>query len=287
MTIVRAGLIQMNLKGDTSQSPEAIRQQMVEAHLPLIDQAGAKGVQVLCMQEVFTQPYFCPSQDAKWYAAAEPIPDGPTTRLMQEHARKHRMVIVVPIYEEHMTGVYYNAAAVIDADGSYLGKYRKTHIPQVAGFYEKFFFKPGNSGYPVFDTAYCKLGVYICYDRHFPEGWRALALNGAEYIVNPSATVAGLSQYLWKLEQPASAVANGVYIGAINRPGTEAPWNIGRFYGNSYVCDPRGELLCEASEDQDELITADMDMEKVREVRNLWQFFRDRRPETYGALTAL
>jgi beta-ureidopropionase len=287
MTIVRAGLIQMNLKGDTSQSPEAIRRQMVEAHLPLIEQAGAQGVQVLCMQEVFTQPYFCPSQDAKWYAAAEPIPDGPTTRLMQEHARKHRMVIVVPIYEEHMTGVYYNAAAVIDADGSYLGKYRKTHIPQVAGFYEKFFFKPGNSGYPVFDTAYCKLGVYICYDRHFPEGWRALALNGAEYIVNPSATVAGLSQYLWKLEQPASAVANGVYIGAINRPGTEAPWNIGRFYGNSYVCDPRGELLCEASEDQDELVTADMDMEKVREVRNLWQFFRDRRPETYGALTAL
>ena len=112
------------------------------------------------------------------------------------------MVIVVPIYEQAMTGVYYNTAAVIDADGTYLGKYRKSHIPQVAGFYEKFFFKPGNSGWPVFDTAYCRLGVYICYDRHFPEGWRALALNGAEYIVNPSATVAGLSQYLWKLEQP-------------------------------------------------------------------------------------
>jgi beta-ureidopropionase len=287
MTTVRAGLIQMNLKGDTDQSPSAIREQMLTAHLPLIDQAGAEGVQVLCMQEVCTQPYFCPSQDAKWYAAAEPIPDGPTTRLMQEYARKHSMVIVVPIYEEEITGVYYNAAAVIDADGSYLGKYRKTHIPQVAGFYEKFFFKPGNSGYPVFHTAYCKLGVYICYDRHFPEGWRALALNGAEYIVNPSATVAGLSQYLWKLEQPAAAVANGVFIGAINRPGTEEPWRIGRFYGSSYVCNPRGELLCEASEDRDELVTADMDMDQVREVRNLWQFFRDRRPETYGSLTAL
>jgi beta-ureidopropionase len=287
MTTVRAGLIQMNLKGDTDQSPSAIREQMLTAHLPLIDQAGAEGVQVLCMQEVCTQPYFCPSQDAKWYAAAEPIPDGPTTRLMQEYARKHSMVIVVPIYEEEITGVYYNAAAVIDADGSYLGKYRKTHIPQVAGFYEKFFFKPGNSGYPVFHTAYCKLGVYICYDRHFPEGWRALALNGAEYIVNPSATVAGLSQYLWKLEQPAAAVANGVFIGAINRPGTEEPWRIGRFYGSSYVCNPRGELLCEASEDRDELVTADMDMDQVREVRNLWQFFRDRRPETYGGLTAL
>jgi beta-ureidopropionase len=287
MTTVRAGLIQMNLKGDTDQSPSAIREQMLAAHLPVIDQAGAGGVQVLCMQEVCTQPYFCPSQDAKWYAAAEPIPDGPTTRLMQEYARKHSMVIVVPIYEEEITGVYYNAAAVIDADGSYLGKYRKTHIPQVAGFYEKFFFKPGNSGYPVFHTAYCKLGVYICYDRHFPEGWRALALNGAEYIVNPSATVAGLSQYLWKLEQPAAAVANGVFIGAINRPGTEEPWRIGRFYGSSYVCNPRGELLCEASEDRDELVTADMDMDQVREVRNLWQFFRDRRPETYGSLTAL
>jgi beta-ureidopropionase len=287
MTTVRAGLIQMNLKGQTDQGPDAIREQMLAAHLPVIDQAGAGGVQVLCMQEVCTQPYFCPSQDAKWYAAAEPIPDGPTTRLMQEYARKHAMVIVVPIYEEEIPGVYYNAAAVIDADGSYLGKYRKTHIPQVAGFYEKFFFKPGNSGYPVFHTAYCKLGVYICYDRHFPEGWRALALNGAEYIVNPSATVAGLSQYLWKLEQPAAAVANGVFIGAINRPGTEEPWRIGRFYGSSYVCNPRGELLCEASEDRDELVTADMDMDQVREVRNLWQFFRDRRPETYGSLTAL
>lgn len=287
MATVKAGLIQVGLKGDTSGSPESIREKMLEAHIPFIDQAGAAGVNVLCFQEVFTQPYFCPSQDAKWYAAAEKIPDGPTVRLMQEYAKKHSMVIVVPIYEEEITGIYYNTAAVIDADGKYLGKYRKTHIPQVAGFYEKFFFKPGSSGWPVFETAFCKLGVYICYDRHFPEGWRALALNGAEYIVNPSATVAGLSQYLWKLEQPASAVANGVYIGAINRPGTEDPWNIGRFYGSSYVVNPRGEFLVEASEDTDELVTADMDMELVREVRNTWQFFRDRRPETYGRLTDL
>lgn len=285
MATVKAGLIQVGLKGDTSATPARIREQMLEAHIPFIDQAGAAGVNVLCFQEVFTQPYFCPSQDAKWYAAAEKIPDGPTVKLMQEYAKKHSMVIVVPIYEEEITGVYYNTAAVIDADGKYLGKYRKTHIPQVAGFYEKFFFKPGSSGWPVFETAFCKLGVYICYDRHFPEGWRALALNGAEYIVNPSATVAGLSQYLWKLEQPASAVANGVYIGAINRPGTEDPWNIGRFYGSSYVVNPRGEFLVEASEDKDELVTADMDMEMVREVRNTWQFFRDRRPETYGSLT--
>jgi beta-ureidopropionase len=282
--MLKGGLIQMSLKGDTSMSPQQIRDKMVDAHLPLIDEAGKKGVQVLCLQEVFSQPYFCPSQDAKWYAAAEKIPDGPTVRLMQDYAKKHRMVIVVPIYEEEITGVYYNTAAVIDADGKYLGKYRKTHIPQVAGFYEKFFFKPGNSGWPVFETAYCKLGVYICYDRHFPEGWRGLALNGAEYIVNPSATVAGLSQYLWELEQPASAVANGCYIGAVNRVGTEAPWNIGKFYGSSYFVNPRGKIIAQASGDKDELLVGEMDMDMVREVRNLWQFFRDRRPEMYEPL---
>lgn len=187
MSKLRGGLIQMSLKGSTDQTPEEIRKAMIEAHLPYIEEAGKKGVQVLCFQEVFTQPYFCPSQDKKWYAAAEKIPDGPTTQLMCELAAKYKMVIVVPIYEEDITGVYYNTAAVIDADGTYLGKYRKTHIPHVAGFWEKFFFKPGASNWPVFETQYCKLGVYICYDRHFPEGWRALALNGAEYIVNPSA----------------------------------------------------------------------------------------------------
>jgi beta-ureidopropionase len=176
-------LIQMSLKAPTNKSPADIAKAMLDAHVPLIEKAGTAGVQILCFQEVFNQPYFCPSQDAKWYGAAERIPDGPTVRRMQEFAKKYRMVLVVPIYEEAMTGVYYNSAAVIDADGSYLGKYRKTHIPQVAGFWEKFFFKPGASEYPVFSTAYCKLGVYICYDRHFPEGWRALALNGAEYRI--------------------------------------------------------------------------------------------------------
>ena len=290
MSKVKCGLIQMALKGDGNMQPEEIRDRMIEAHIPYIEDAGKQGVQVLCLQEVFTQPYFCPSQDRRWYAAAEKIPDGPTVKLMQEYAKKHSMVIVVPIYEEHMTGVYYNTAAVIDADGKYLGKYRKTHIPQVdPGFYEKFFFKPGDLGYPVFETAYLKLGVYICYDRHFPEGWRALALNGAEYIVNPSATVAGLSKYLWELEQPASAAANGVFIGAINRIGSEEPWattmNMGEFYGSSYIVNPRGAIEAQASYGDDELLVHEIDLDMIREVRDTWQFFRDRRPETYGPLT--
>jgi N-carbamoylputrescine amidase len=277
---LKAGLIQMANKLDTDAPVEKHREAMIEAHLPYIEEAAGKGVQMLCFQEIFTGPYFCPSQDTKWYEAAEAIPDGPTTQLMCEYAKKYGMVIIVPIYEEHMTGVYYNTAAVIDADGSYLGKYRKMHIPQVAGFW-------GNLGYPVFDTAYGKVGLYICYDRHFPDGARCLGLNGAEIVFNPSATVAGLSQHLWELEQPAHAVANGYFIAAVNRVGTEAPWNIGRFYGSSYFADPRGQITAQASEDQDELLIADLDLDLVREVRNTWQFFRDRRPETYGQLTEL
>ncbi len=283
--IVKVGLIQLANQVSTNESCETHRNAMIEAHIPFIEKAAKSGVQMLCFQEIFTGPYFCPSQDKKWYGMAEAIPGGPTTTLMQELARKHKMVIVVPIYEEEMPGVYYNTAAVIDADGKYLGKYRKNHIPQVAGFWEKFFFKPGNLGYPVFDTAYGKVGVYICYDRHFPEGARALGLNGAEIVFNPSATVAGLSQYLWELEQPAHAAANGYFIGAINRVGTEAPWNIGEFYGSSYFASPKGKIVAQASKSENELLMADLDFDEIREVRNLWQFYRDRRPDSYADLT--
>jgi len=284
---VRSGLIQTTLNADSIDTGAAIAEKMLAKHLPMIDEAGRKGVQILCLQELFNGPYFCPSQDPKWYDMAEPVPDGPTTKVMQEYARKHNMVIIVPLFEKDITGVYYNTAAVIDADGTYLGKYRKNHLPQVAGFWEKFFFKPGNLGYPIFRTAYADIGVYICYDRHFPEGARALGLNGAHIVYNPSATVAGLSQYLWKLEQPAHAVANGYFLGAINRVGTEAPWNIGKFYGSSYFVNPRGQIVAQASEDKDELLIADLNLEEVKEVRDLWQFYRDRRPETYEQIARL
>ena len=285
--VVKCGLIQTSMACSVDESLETIRQANLDKTIGFIEQAGKAGVQILCMQEIFTAPYFCAEQNPRWYDSAEHIPDGSTTKLMQELAKKHRMVLVVPIYEEDIPGVYYNSAAVIDADGSYLGKYRKHHIPHcLPGFWEKFYFRPGNLGYPVFQTAYAKIGVYICYDRHFPEGARALGLNGAEIVFNPSATVAGLSEYLWKLEQPAHAAANGYFIGAINRVGTEAPWNIGEFYGQSYFADPRGQIVSQGSRDQDELIVADLDLDKIREVRNIWQFYRDRRPDSYGDLVA-
>ncbi len=285
--IIKSGLIQMSLpKTEGEGTIEEIMQAMLDKHIPYIEEAGRQGVQILCLQEIFNTPYFCPGQDPKWYASAQPIPNA-TTDLMQELAKKYSMVIIVPIYEREQSGVLYNTAVVIDADGTILGKYRKNHIPQTSGFYEKFFFKPGNLGYPVFQTKYCKIGVYICYDRHFPDGARILGLNGAEIVYNPSATVAGLSQYLWKLEQPAHAAANGYFMGCINRVGTEAPWNVGKFYGSSYFVNPRGEIFAQASEDNDELLVAEFDLEMIDQVRNVWQFFRDRRPETYGKLVEL
>ena len=283
--LVKCGLMQTSLACATEEKIDTIKQASLEKHLRLVEQAGRKGVQILCLQELFAGPYFCAEQNPRWYEAVEKVPEGPTTRVMQDLAKKHSMVIVVPVYEEDLTGVYYNTAAVIDADGTYLGKYRKNHIPHCApGFWEKFYFRPGNLGYPVFKTKYVDVGVYICYDRHFPEGARALGLNGAEIVFNPSATVAGLSEYLWKLEQPAHAVANVYFVGAINRVGYEDPWHIGEFYGTSYFCNPRGQILAEASRDKDELLTAELDLDMIREVRNVWQFFRDRRPETYEAL---
>ena len=286
--VVRGGLIQATLCEPATAPVARIKEGMTEKHVGLIAQAVRQGAQVLCLQELFNGPYFCAEQQTRWYELTERIPDGPTTRLMCDLARKHHVVLVVPIYEEDLPGVYYNSAAVIDADGRYLGKFRKMHIPHCApGFWEKFYFRPGNLGYPVFDTRVGKVGVYICYDRHFPEGARCLGLNGAEIVFNPSATVAGLSEYLWKLEQPAHAVANQFFVGAINRPGFEEPWRIGEFYGQSYFCDPRGQILTVGKRDQDDIVIADLDLDMIREVRNVWQFFRDRRPESYGEVVKL
>lgn len=286
--IIRCSLIQARSVEHFNRPLLEVKQEMVQKHLGMIREAAASGSQVVCLQELFFGPYFCAEQSASWYDLTEPVPNGPTTSLMQELARELKVAIVLPIYEVDGEGIYYNTAAVIGVDGAYLGKYRKTHIPQAApGFWEKFYFRPGNLGYPVFDLGFCKIGVYICYDRHFPEGARALGLNGAEIVFNPSATVAGLSEYLWKLEQPAHAVANGYFVGAINRVGMESPWKIGEFYGQSYFCDPRGQIVAIASRDRDEVLTADLDLDVIAVVRKTWQFYRDRRPETYDGLVKL
>ena len=275
---VRAALIQATWTGD--------KKTMIDKHVAYIEQAAQAGAQVMCLQELFYGPYFCQVQDPKNYAWTERIPDGPTTKLMQELARQHSMVLIVPVYEEEQSGIYYNTAAVIDADGAYLGKYRKTHLPQINGFWEKFYFRPGNLGYPVFDTAIGKVGVYICYDRHFPEGARMLGLHGAEIVFIPSATSRGLSQHLWKIEQTSHAIANGYFVGTINRVGVEEEFGPNDYYGQSYFCDPRGQFVGEvASDREEELIVREMDLDLVQEVRNTWQFYRDRRPEMYGDIS--
>ncbi len=276
--VIRAALVQTNWTGDKAT--------MIDAHEGYARQAAAAGAQALCFQELFYGPYFCQVQDAAYYAYAEPVP-GPTTERFAALAAELGMVMVLPMYEQEQPGVLYNTAAVIDADGRYLGKYRKNHIPHVKGFFEKFYFRPGNLGYPVFDTAVGKLGVYICYDRHFPEGWRALGLAGAQLVFNPSATSRGLSAYLWQLEQPAAAVANEYFIGAINRVGIEELGD-DDFYGTSYFVDPEGKFVGEVGQgDAPEVIVRDLDLDLLVEVRNRWQFYRDRRPEFYGPLTQL
>ncbi len=274
---VRAAIVQTEWTGD--------KESMIDLHEKYAREAAAQGAQVMCFQELFYGPYFCQVQDTEYYGYAEAVPEGPTTQRFMALAKELNMVLVLPVYEQEKAGFLYNTAAVIDADGTYLGKYRKNHIPQVKGFWEKFYFRPGNMGYPVFETAVGTIGVYICYDRHFPEGWRALGLAGAEIVFNPSATSRGLSSHLWQIEQTASAIANGYFVGAINRVGVE-PLGDNDFYGTSYFANPRGEFIDGPASAQDaELIVRDLDMSQVEEARNQWAFYRDRRPDSYGSLT--
>jgi beta-ureidopropionase len=275
---VRAAVVQAKWTGDYDT--------MLATNIAYARDAANDGAQVLCFQEIFTGPYFCNVQDPSFYDLAEPIPDGPTVTAMTKVAKETGMVLVVPIYERVDEGTFYNTAAVIDADGSLVGTYRKTHIPQVEGFWEKFYFRPGNLGYPVFDTAVGRIGVYICYDRHFPEGWRELGLKGAKIVFNPSATTRGHSKYLWQLEQPAAAVANQYFVGAINRVGSEDLKDTD-YYGSSYFVDPRGEIVGEvASDTEDEVVVRDLDMSEIEAARRHWAFYRDRRPEVYEGISS-
>ncbi|MGJ0205102.1 nitrilase-related carbon-nitrogen hydrolase [Leucobacter sp. gxy201] len=281
MTTVRVAATQAKWTGD--------KESMIQKHEEFVRQAAAEGAQVICFQELFYGPYFGITEERKYYRYAEAA-DGPIVQRFAALAKEHQMVMVLPIYEEDMPGVYYNTAVVVDADGTIVGKYRKNHIPHVDFFYEKFYFRPGNMGWPVFDTAVGKIGVTICYDRHFPEGWRVLGLGGAQIVFNPNASKPGLSNRLWDLEQPTAAGANGYYVVVPNRVGKEDN-EYGElavdFYGTSYMVDPRGNFVGERANTTDEtLLIRDLDLDLITEVRDEWQFYRDRRPDAYGPIVA-
>jgi N-carbamoylputrescine amidase len=288
--VVRCSLIQT--KNELAPAAEsggpslsAIKQAMVEKHAALVRRAAADGAQIVCLQEMSNGPYFCAEQTDRWQGFAEAIPEGPTMQQMMAIAKEVRVAIILPIAEAAADGALYNSAAVIGSDGALVGVYRKMHIPHgPPGFWEKHYFRPGDLGFPVFDLGFCRIGVYLCYDRHFPEGARVMGLRGAEILFNPSAVIAGPGEAIWKIEQPALAIANGYFVGAVNRVGTEAPWKIGQFFGQSYFCDPRGGILAEGSRENEEIVTADLDLDQIAEVRKGWQFNRDRRPDAYGEL---
>ncbi len=249
----------------------------------MIREAAGKGGQVILLPEVFHELFFITSLDMTVFDKAEPIP-GPITERMQELATELGVAIVAPIYESVGKSVYYNSAAVIDADGSLLGVYRKNHIPLSTKFYEKLYFKPGNLGYPVFETRFGRLGILICHDRHYPEGARALGLNGAEILLVPSATPsASLSVRVWEKELAAHAIFNEYYVAGLNRVGVEGDYT---YYGRSVFLDPTGEIMAQAGEGEEVLI-AKCDLDIIVERRRAWQFYRDRRPDTYGVLTEL
>ncbi|HEY8720136.1 nitrilase-related carbon-nitrogen hydrolase [Pengzhenrongella sp.] len=281
MTVVRVALTQATWTGD--------QESMIRLHEGFAREAAAQGAQAISFQELFTGPYFGITQDRKYFEYAESVP-GPTTERFAALAKELGMVMILPVYEKEQAGFLYNTAAVVDADGSYLGKYRKHHLPHLPKFWEKFYFRPGNLGWPIFDTAIGKVGVNICYDRHFPEGWRALGLNGAEIVFNPNATAPGISNKLWEIEQPAAAVANGYFIVATNRVGREDNEygdEAVNFYGSSYVVGPDGNYVGDVgSATEPQVLVRDIDLDQIRVVRETWQFYRDRRPDAYGPLVA-
>jgi N-carbamoylputrescine amidase len=276
---VRIGLIQMSCGKNTDDNlSKAVR---------FIRKAAARGAQIVCLEELFRTPYFCQTENAKNFRLAEKVP-GPTTQVLSKLARTLKVVVVAALFEKTARGVYHNTTAVIDADGKFLGKYRKMHIPEDPGFYEKFYFAPGDLGFRVFKTRYAKIGAPICWDQWFPETARLMALEGAEIIFYPTAIG-------WKPEEPAEtrsyhdawesvqrghAIANGVYIAAVNRVGREGKF---KFWGGSFVAAPFGEILHRAGQSE-EIVTVDCDLSLIGKTRREWPFFRDRRTDAYKAL---
>jgi N-carbamoylputrescine amidase len=280
---VRVGLIQL-----TAEDAPAAN---VRKTLPRIEEAAAKGAKIIGLQEMFTTKYFCVTQDPKHFDLAEPIETGPSVTELARAAKRLGVVIVAPLFEARGSEVYHNTAAVIDADGAVLGKYRKMHIPQDPGFEEKFYFTPGDLGFRTWKTAHGDIGVLICWDQWYPEAARLTALGGAQILFYPTAigwlpeekAALGRAQHnAWETVQRGHGVANGCYVAATNRVGTEGRT---QFWGQSFVSDPYGEIVARASVEQEEVLLADCDLAKQREFRRIWPFFRDRRIDAYGDLT--
>ncbi len=255
-----------------------------------IREAANGGARIICLQELFLSRYFCQEESYEPFQLAEPVP-GPSTEVLQELARQLEVVIVASLFEARARGLYHNTAAVIDADGSYLGNYRKMHIPDDPGFYEKFYFTPGDLGYKVFKTRYATIGVLICWDQWYPEAARLTALKGAEILFYPTAIgwaasehsgdVRRAQQSAWKTMQLSHAIANGVFVAAANRVGREGELE---FWGNSFVSDPFGQVVSEAAGQDEAVVLAECDLSRIGYYRSHWPFLRDRRIETYGDL---
>ena len=280
---VRIGLIQL-----TAEDTPAAN---VRKTIPRIEEAAAKGARIIGLQEMFTTKYFCITQDPRNFDLAEPIETGPSVTALAQVAKRLGVVIVAPLFEARGSEVYHNTAAVIDADGTVLGKYRKMHIPQDPGFEEKFYFTPGDLGFRTWKTAHGDIGVLICWDQWYPEAARLTALGGAQILFYPTAigwlpeekAALGKAQHnAWETVQRGHGVANGCYVAATNRVGTEGRT---QFWGQSFVSDPYGEIVARASSDREEVLVADCDLAKQREFRRIWPFFRDRRIDAYGDLT--
>ena len=269
---MRAALIQMKASMKREENHDRAEE--------FLEEASRRGAEVACLQEIFATWFFPQTLDPKDQALAEPI-DGPTVTRMRAAARALKLWIVVPFYERVMPGELYNAAVFVDAGGAIVGHYRKHHIPMGSHFQEKFYFRPGNLGYPVFDTPYGRVGIMICYDRHFPEAARALGLNGAQVVFVPTATtLRGFSRAVWEAELRGHAIANGYFVGGVNRVGKELESD---YYGASIFIDPIGQTIVQAG-DQEEVLVADLNLERLEDVRRAWPFFRDRRPDSYGRL---
>jgi N-carbamoylputrescine amidase len=281
------GLIQMAINRD-------FRENLARA-VAKIEEAARAGAEVVCLPELFRSPYFCQREDTRAFDLAEPIP-GPTTEALGTVAQKNRVVIIAPLFERRTAGVYHNSAAIIDSDGTVVGLYRKMHIPDDPAYYEKFYFTPGDLGFNAFDTSAGKLGTLICWDQWYPEGARLTAMRGASVLFYPTAIgwhprekqkFGATQRDAWRTVQRGHAIANGVYVAAVNRIGHEIPEEGGagiEFWGSSFLADPQGVVIAEASVDREEILLGEIDLARIEDVRRNWPFLRDRRIDAYGGI---